>query len=149
MKIQVNSTFTVVRPNTSEDPINHCLNKMKYYNPIMSYELKIASEPYISNGQSCFDVYGDSGTKNKGQTEGTRKTFFYDIGIVPLGDRYHMECHGLTRAFAEKEEAELYIEGLLNDENYHRALGIALELWGINTEDKSVQEFIRMNNLNK
>ena len=149
MKIQVNSTFTVVQPNTSEHPINHCLNKMKYYTPIISYDFKIASEPYRSNGQSCFDVYGDSGTKNKGQTEGTRKIFFSDIGIVPIEERYDMKCKGLTRSFAKKEDAEKYIEGLLNDDNYHCSLDIALRIWGINSEKRKIEEFTKMNNLNK
>lgn len=149
MKIETGTKIIVVRPNTSKDPLNHCLNKFKYYNPITSYELEIASEPYTSNGHSCFDVVGDSGLKNKGQTEGTRKTWFSDIGIVPLGERVHMECGGFTRAFTSQKEADFYISELLNEQNFLRVMKNSLELWGINTEKKHVEEFIKMNDKNK
>jgi hypothetical protein len=146
MEISIGSKITVVQPNTSEDPLL-LLKKMEYYCPLIKRELVVASETYTSNGHSCFDVLGDSGTLNKGQKEGTRKTYFSDIGVLPDSERNHMECGGITKAFLIESESNRYMEELLNDKNIFNTVSNSLKLWGFNSKEEYVLEFIRMNDL--
>lgn len=148
MKIQTGKKITIIQPNTSKDPLTHCLDKMKYYNPLMTYELEIASEMYEHRGLPCFDVIGDSGSKNQGLEPNTRRTYLVDIGICPIEERKHLECEGITRAFDDQLKADAYIERLMAKDMVFRTFSIALEMWGFNTEPHNVIYFMEQNQKN-
>lgn len=145
MIIEKGTVFTLVRPNTSKDVIV-CERKGEYYHPIVTEEYQIASEQYKKNGLACFDVIGEAGSENQGQIPGTRVVFLMDIGIMPLADRKHMECGGITRAFTDRKKMETYIERLLLPENKVHTYSRAMEMWGVNTSDSEmIARFIEDN----
>ena len=148
MKIKIGTTLIVVRLNTMNDPIRTVLED-KYYNPIMVEELVIASEPYVYEKESCFDVIGDSGTLNKGLTDGTRRTLFHDLGVVPEAEKPLMECGGITKSFTDPVLAEKYVEELMKQKNQKNLYSRVLNIFGLKWNDEQIESFITQNNLNE
>jgi hypothetical protein len=118
----------IVKPNTTEDPIR-VHQQCKAYNPLMIEELKVASSFYkyknsLEQNRTVFDVYGTHGTKNKGQKDGTRMVDAFQNGIDTPDD-------DTIKPFRTMEDAIVYKNLMLNDENFDETLEITLERWGI------------------
>jgi hypothetical protein len=137
-KIQDGDVIFVVKPNTSEDPLKAYEN-CRPYNPLMIEELKVASSFYKSenenlfyNNRTVFDVYGTSGTKNKGIKDGTRMVNAALNGINTPDD-------DIIKPFFTKEEAIKYKQLMTSEKHINDTLEITLDGWGM-SDPKAFRE---------
>lgn len=134
----------LVRANTAQDPLL-CHKKMIAYNPLVIYKMNVATSVYdykTVNGGTlpCFDVFGDHGTKNKGNSEGTRRVFLMDIG---LNDNDEKDC---LFSFLNESDAQDKVGEMLSKDCIRDTMIFSLKEWSINPRNDTVDTFIKMFN---
>lgn len=142
--IQQGNKIFLIKTNTTIDPMQ-CYQKMTPYNPVIVFEMDIASSIYEfetvnRNTLPCFDVFGDHGTENKGQTDGTRRVFLMDVGMDNSDDDFLF-------SFASPDEAKDKVNELLSKDNINKTMETALDDWHIKPSDENRDVFIKLLNL--